>query len=70
MRYIARAAGFLIEHTAYSYKAALEQRNVVVRSLCLPSDYDGVRCRDLSSPPFHPPCGGGGEEGKDSEVLL
>lgn len=52
MRYIAKVAGFLIEHTAYSYKAALEQRNAVVRSFCRPSDYDAC---DVAAEAARPP---------------
>ena len=51
MRKIARAAGFLIAHIAYSYEAALEQRNVVARFLCRAIGYEW---RDVATEAVRP----------------
>jgi len=52
MREIARAAGFLIEHTANSYEAALKQRNAVVRFRCRAIGYEW---RDVATQASRPP---------------
>ena len=51
MRYISRAAASLIEHTAYSYEAALKQRNAVVRFLCRAIGYEW---RDVATETVRP----------------